>query len=361
MAIPGDIGADGIPDLILGDPGWNNSRGRLLAYLGMPIGFAGPVDSLQGTQAAFGALGLYLTAGADMDGDGRGDFTCYFSYHDTIVALFHPRPGDYFGDYELIHEWWGGLIPRVYQAGRPALALPCLEPQHGYSIYLGGHGLDTIPDAVLPIQDFFGGTPSYVGDVNDDGWGDWVAGHEGNFGGLGAFLLFLGGPWISNYSYWMRGALGNPYWAMGKAMTGVGDVNGDGIDDFAMLCARDTTGHEGSQLVVFAGSESLRLAVDEQIALPAKSPLLIEAFPNPAHGEVQVELVGLSQGAATIEVWNVLGQRVWRREVTVQTGRVDLVWPIEDTDGRKVAAGVYFVQVIQRGTALARQKILVAH
>jgi hypothetical protein len=159
----------------------------------------------------------------------------------------------------------------------------------------------------------------------------------------------------------MRGALGNPYWAMGKGMTGVGDVNGDGIDDFAMLCSNDTTGHGGSQLVVFAGSESLQLAVDERKALPSKSSVAIQAFPNPARGEVRIEVVGLPRGEITMEVWNVLGQRVWRRETMVQEGRADFVWPMEDARGQKVAAGVYFVQVIQRGTPLARQKILVAY
>ncbi|MFH1011732.1 MAG: T9SS type A sorting domain-containing protein, partial [bacterium] len=347
IAIPGDISANGIPDLILGDSNWNHSRGRLLVYLGTPIGFVGPVDSLEATQAS-GLLGADLTAGANMDDDGWRDFSCTFSYFDTTVALFRPLPGDYFADYELFYGWGESLIPRAYQSGRPALVLNCaggyeVPPQ--YCVHLGGAGLDTIPDAVLVLEDVFGGATSYVGDVNDDGWGDWVVGSDRAFGGLGAFVLFLGGPWISNYSYWMRGASGNPYWAMGKAMTGVGDVNGDGVDDFAMLCARDTNGYEGSQLVVFAGSESLRLGVDEEMALPAKSSVVIQAFPNPARAEMRIEIVGLRQGQARAEIWNVLGQRVWTGEMQVSSGRVDFVWPMEDARGQKVAAGVYFCHV----------------
>jgi hypothetical protein len=178
--------------------------------------------------------------------------------------------------------------------------------------------------------------------VNGDGWGDWVAGDESDFGGLGGFALFLGGPWISNYSYWMRGALGNPYWAMGKAMTGVGDVNGDGVDDFAMLCSNDTTGHAGSQLVVFAGSESLRLAADERKALPAKSPVVIQAFPNPFNSSTRIVIEGLHSGEEfEVRIYNVLGQQVEHVRQRATANRYGHIWQAaEDLSG-----GIYFCHV----------------
>ncbi|MFH1010638.1 MAG: T9SS type A sorting domain-containing protein [bacterium] len=356
VAVPGDISGDGIPDMIVGDANWNNSRGRLMVYLGTPTGFVGPVDSLEGTQPSFGLLGSNLTAGADMDADGWGDFSCVFNGYDTTVALFHPRPGDYFGDYDLFHAWWGGFVPQAYQSGLPVLVLPCINP-HGYCVYLGGDGLDTIPDAALPIDSLLGGTPTYAGDVNADGLGDWVAGSDRAYGGLGAFMLFLGGPWISNYYQWHGGF--NGYWGEGKHMNGLGDVNGDGVDDFAMLCSNDTTGHEGSQLVVFAGNEEWHVAVDDKRPAPVRMPVTIHAYPNPTNSEVRIEVLGMSRGQAVVEVWNILGQRVWQQEVSISTDSANFIWGTRDMAGHSVAAGIYFIQVIQRGISLARHKILV--
>jgi hypothetical protein len=220
--------------------------------------------------------------------------------------------------------------------------------------------LDTIPDAVLSVPgNFLGSPPSYVGDVNNDGWGDWVAGGDGAFGGLGAFLLFLGGSWISNYTYWMVGAQGQDYWAMGKGMTGVGDVNGDGVDDFAMLCSRDTNGYEGSQLVVFAGDPHWSSVEEERRPAPMNTPVTICAYPNPTNSGTRIEIIGVPRGQAVVEIWNILGQRVWRHEERVAGDKIELIWDAKDARGLPVAAGVYFVQVIHHSTSLARYKLLI--
>jgi hypothetical protein len=352
MAIPGDISADGIPDLILGDPGWNNSRGRLLVYLGTPTGFVGPVDSLEGTGPSSSLLGYGLTSGADMDGDGWGDFACTFNSWDTTVALFHPRPGDYFGEHELFYGWSRALIPRAYQSGCPALVIYCVT---GYCIHLGGTGLDTIPDAILSVPaNFLGSPPSYVGDVNDDGWGDWVAGGDGAFGGLGAFLLFLGGPLISNYSYWMVGAQGQDYWAMGKGMTGVGDVNGDGIDDFAMLCSNDTTGHGGSQLVVFAGDPEWHVAVDDRRPAPVRVPVTIQAYPNPFNASTRIVIEGLRAGSPfDLSIHNILGQEVFHSQERAVTDRHTSAWQPDQS----LSGGIYFCSV-HTGISQQTRKLL---
>jgi hypothetical protein len=352
IAVPGDISGDGIPDLVVG---YAFPNGRLAVYLGTPTGFEGPVETLEGVGYH---LGGGLVSGADMDGDGWGDFACHYNdTWDTTIALFHPRPGNCFGDYELFYGWSRALIPGAYESGRPALVIYCVS---GYCVHLGGAGLDTIADAVLSVPgNFLGSPPSYVGDVNNDGWGDWVAGSDGAFGGLGAFLLFLGGSWISNYSYWMVGAQGQDYWAMGKAMTGVGDVNGDGVDDLAMLCSRDTTGHGGSQLVVFAGDPQWNSAEKERPPLPLKSSVVMEAFPNPAQGDVQLTVKGLQPGQMIMEVWNILGQRVSHKELQVTGDKIALSWDTKDAQGHSVAGGIYFLQVIQHSTSLARHKLLV--
>lgn len=362
MAVPGDISGDGIPDLVLGNCNWNHSRGQVRVYLGTPTGFEGPVDSMEGTQVSFGLMGWGLTAGADVDGDGLGDFACTFNYYDTTFVLFHPSLENYLGNYEIFKGNFAALIPRAYQSARPALVLAYRNvalTRNVLYVHLGGEELDTIPDAAFPLPELlYASIPAYAGDVNRDGWGDWLAGSDQNFGNLGAFVLFLGGPWISNYSYGHGGFGG--YWGEGKHLNGVGDVNGDGIDDFAMICNDDTTGHhQYGQIVVFAGDEEWHVAADDRRATPVRSSVAIQAYPNPANMETRIKVLGVPQGRAVVEVWNVLGQRVWRREVQASGGHVNLTWRMQDARGQRVAAGVYFIQVIQRGVSLTRHKILV--
>jgi hypothetical protein len=354
IAALGDISGDMIPDLVIGS---GSSAGKVMMFLGNSTGFNGPVETLEGIGYL---LGGEIISGADLNGDDWGDFACTFSYRDTTIVLFHPQPGNYLGHYELFKGHIAALVPRAYQSGCPAMILGYYNHQQGASmrIHLGGSGLDTIPDAIFALDGlFFSSLPSYVGDVNDDGWGDWVAGSDGNFGGLGAFLLFLGGPWISNYSYWHGGFTG--YWAEGKAMTGVGDVNGDGVDDFAMLCSNDTTGHAGSQLVVFAGDPHWSSVEEERRPAPMNTPVTICAYPNPTNSETRIEIIGVPRGQAVVEIWNILGQRVWRHEERVAGDKIELIWDAKDARGLPVAAGVYFVQVIHHSTSLARYKLLI--
>ncbi len=356
IATPGDISGDMIPDLIVGS---GQSNGAVMVFLGSPTGFEGPVETLDGIGYH---LGGGLVSGADMNGDGWGDFACYYNdTWDTTLALFHPQPGNYLGNYEIFKGRIAALVPRAYQAGRPAMVLGYYDHQAEESelrIHLGGSELDTIPDTVFALNELlFSSLPYYAGDVNNDGWGDWLAGGASNYGSLGAFMLFLGGPWMSDYYQWHGGFSG--YRGEGRHINGIGDVNGDGIDDFSVLCSRDTNGyHEYGQLVVFAGDEEWHLAADNRDISPLKSTVTIEAYPNPAKESVQIEVLDLSPGSTVVEVYNVLGQQVWRQEGQTSNGHLSTVWQMRDTQGQQVAAGVYFVQVRQRGVSLARNKIL---
>jgi len=337
MAIPGDISGDGLPDLVLGS--YNDSK--VMVYLGTPTGFEGPVETLDGIGHH---LGGELTAGADMNGDGWGDFACYFNTRDSTFVLFHPHPEDYLGNRKIFKGHRAALVPRAYQSGRPALVLGYyggyLNPVD-FRIHLGGQELDTIPDATLTLGDlFWASLPTHAGDVNGDGWEDWLAGSHDNYGYLGAFVLFLGGPWISNYTYWHGGFTG--YWGEGIHLNGVGDVNGDGIDDFAIICNDDTTGHhQYGQIVVFAGDEGWHVAVDDRRTAPLRSTVTIQAYPNPSNAQTRIVIEGLRPGEALeLKIYNVLGQEVVRLHEQARSKQFSFDW-----NAAPVSAGVYFCQV----------------
>ncbi|MEZ6211147.1 MAG: integrin alpha [Phycisphaerales bacterium] len=112
-------------------------------------------------------------------------------------------------------------------------------PIPGYTVY---HD----PDAISP------GIVSCVGDVNNDGANDFgfgLAGDTTNGNGAGAAFIYSGVDGSLLYSYY-----GNPSEALGRAVSGAGDVNNDGYDDFIIGApnAGSPSIHEG-QAIVYSG------------------------------------------------------------------------------------------------------------
>ncbi len=88
----------------------------------------------------------------------------------------------------------------------------------------------------------------------------------------------------------------------------------------------------------------LRNCVGEQ--LKGRAPLgRWTLYPNPAYAQVWLRLD--QEGSAWVEIWNVLGQRLFAGEVTHE-GSIDLLW---------LPAGNYFVRIHQSGIVEQRQLI----
>jgi len=94
----------------------------------------------------------------------------------------------------------------------------------------------------------------------------------------------------------------------------------------------------------------------------------LEAYPNPFNGQVvfDCEISGAnppgSETATTprVEVWNLLGQRVWQAPVapTADLGE-RVVWNGRDHLGRRVASGAYMVRLVSGATAAVTRIALV--
>ncbi|HEY7376933.1 MAG TPA: FG-GAP-like repeat-containing protein [Polyangia bacterium] len=154
-------------------------------------------------------------------------------------------------------EW---SVPRYVVAGRAAGALNTDVNGDGYPdlvvgapqssavvqmggqlfIYLGGPTLSSTPAAVISsdlIFDGLGSTVAMVGDVNGDGYGDFVAKTIGNESTPNVVpapraLLFLGGATLPTQpAFAFTAGITNDD---NTAAAGIGDVNGDGYDDFAV-------------------------------------------------------------------------------------------------------------------------------
>ena len=100
--------------------------------------------------------------------------------------------------------------------------------------------------------DFFGGSVSGAGDVNNDGYADLIVGatrddNNGNFSGSARVLSGIDGAVLYTFDGDNAGD------RFGFSVSGVGDVNGDGIDDF-IVGARNGGENGGGYARVFVSN-----------------------------------------------------------------------------------------------------------
>jgi hypothetical protein len=123
-------------------------------------------------------------------------------------------------------------------------------------LYYGGANMDTIPDfQFIPpygIQDMLGQI-SGAGDVNNDGYDDFIVGVPYNwYDGIGRAYLFLGGDTLADVPF-LTFASDSLEDFFSRAVTGIGDVNDDNFDDIMIGVPNDLTG-DTSSIYIYMGS-----------------------------------------------------------------------------------------------------------
>ncbi|MBN95818.1 MAG: hypothetical protein CL928_17395, partial [Deltaproteobacteria bacterium] len=277
----GDVNGDGFDDLIVGAHLWrnaeNDSVGKAYLYLG---GLDG-LDATPGWSTAAGEAGARYgsaVAGAgDVNGDGFSDILVGAHLHDNpflnlvdcgAVSLFH---GSDSGPGTTENSFTFGLDPNDHLGS--TVAGPGDVDGDGYDdvflvaknrsfstfpngsawIYSGSPTGVTFDYTGLRWYSFVSGvkTISSVGDVNLDGFGDWLIGRPeqtvGPQPGAGSASLYLGVPHVDGElwepiedTFVLTGD--QPDAALGRALTG-GDFNGDGYADFVV----GAPGYDGAE------------------------------------------------------------------------------------------------------------------
>jgi hypothetical protein len=147
----GDVNGDGYSDVVIGAPGYNNSTGRVYIYAGGPGGLqASPMLVLTGEQQEH--FGWAVAGAGDFNGDG---------YDDVIVGA----------------DRFNKLTGRIYvYPGTP----------NGLSAKAVVTFIGEGPD------NFFGHSVAGVGDINADGFDDFLVGAYGYDSSRGRVYLYLG-------------------------------------------------------------------------------------------------------------------------------------------------------------------------
>ncbi len=117
-------------------------------------------------------------------------------------------------------------------------------------LFFGGPGIDSVADLVIPAPPggtgWFGISVAGAGDFNGDGYPDIIIGAR--YAGLpGKAFIYYGGPSLdATPDVTLTGeTTGSSTW-FGNSVAGVGDVNGDGVDD--VIVGAPTYGPGGTQV-----------------------------------------------------------------------------------------------------------------
>jgi hypothetical protein len=354
VAMLGDVNDDGYGDYLVRSQGDQSTpsvapAAHAYVYLGRPVLSATPdyvldcpsVDDENGAAAGIG----------DVNGDGYDDFAIGGA---TVDAQHHaeptPRVEVHFGGPTLANapdlvlfgepnngtgDFFGSSIAGVGDVNDDGYA-DFAVGAHGFGkvrIYFGGAGLDATPDKTLVSslnrdgEKLFGFAVAAAGDFNGDGIGDIAIGApatDASAGPPGMAFVYFGGPTIADIPSVSLASKKQGDW-FGKVLAGMGDVDGDGRDDLAVMTpgADPSVGHPVEE----AGEPIQRVTVFRG----GPGPSATEAFSHVA-GPATRERLGL--GACDLD-GDSLPELLVGRQFTgfPGLGGVDVVQGVPSTDG----------------------------
>lgn len=242
----GDFNGDGLEDLIIGAPYASAAAGRSYVVFGAAAGRPrvtglGSLDGSNGIvingESAGDNAGMAVGAAGDFNGDGFADL--------VIGAPYADSNGTDSGRSYVVFGAAGGLAQPLELSG--------LNGQNGFVINGEAGG------------DRCGFSVSAAGDINQDGIDDLIIGANGGNAGTGRSYLLFGSR--DGFAATLELSLldGNGGFAIngeadgdsaGEAVSGAGDINGDGIDDFVIGANRADSNDDdaGRGYVVFGRS-----------------------------------------------------------------------------------------------------------
>ncbi|MBK8981612.1 MAG: FG-GAP repeat protein [Ignavibacteria bacterium] len=217
----GDVNGDGFDDFIIGIPIDNNSQasvGKAHLYYG---GLSLPGQIPNWTASGGREFGSVVSGAGDFNNDG---------FDDLIIA--DPAYND------------GGRIGKVY-------------------LYLGSpEGLNNVPSWTKTSPGTggsFGSSISDAGDVNGDGYSDFIIGTGDcqlyNSRYVGAYVYLGNSSGIpDNEPSWTASSI-LPLEGFGKSVSNAGDVNGDGYDDIIVSAYKYIEYYTGGETFLYFGKQ----------------------------------------------------------------------------------------------------------
>ncbi|MCF8341400.1 MAG: FG-GAP-like repeat-containing protein [Chitinophagaceae bacterium] len=284
----GDVNGDGYSDVIVGTYGYDHGQtreGTAFVYHGSATGINTTVATILEANQANAFAGYSVSGAGDVNGDGYSDVIIGAFLYDNgqdnegAAFIFH---GSASGINPIIanivesnqqNAWFGYSVSGagdVNGDGFSDVIVGSLYYDNGQIdegaafVYLGGAlGISSVSYKTLESNQEYaqlGVTVSGVGDINGDGYGDIIVGANQYDNGQtdeGAAFVYQGGAMGINTSYTIFVESNQTNARLGRAVSGTGDVNGDGYSDVIVGAENYSNGEwsEGAAFV-YHGSAS---------------------------------------------------------------------------------------------------------
>jgi hypothetical protein len=276
----GDVTGDGISDLIVGAPGWDNNN-AWSSYSGAAYVVSGGSGL---TIASFklnemtAQLGYEVCGLGDITGDGVGDFAFSIPYRDWggltdngYVAVYSgaginflfSRSGDEDGalygySFDVVRATGAQATSRLI-VGEPRV--DGVGTDRGQARLLDGFGNTMSLFAGSTNNEWLGAAVAGLGDVNNDGWEDYAfsspyADILGAGTDAGTVKVYSGAS--TSHLFSITGATAGAN--MGQSLSRVGDFNNDGHDDILAGAPNDdSVTSDGGEVRLVSGLTGLTL------------------------------------------------------------------------------------------------------
>jgi len=366
LSRPCDFNGDGHPDLITTINYYKNGKyPRGGDTMAVEVYYGGAdfdtlpdwrSDVIVGTFASQSSN--LLSAGRDVNGDGYDDFLMMIwdprryviflggETPSTTPALVFGTGVDSTGRYGLGEDL--DLVPDFNGDGYDdwVISFNRSHPigKNSWFLFYGSETPDSIPDAELAGFWSEGEIASpgscCGGDFNGDRYGDIIVGSGDVDMMSGRNDIYFGHPGqpkdimpdikMGTYDY------EDPYILHLGAPGGVGDYNGDGVDDFI-----NTTGRRKG---IYAGNRVWKVGVNEYDT-PQPTALEMTAYPNPINGVVTLSIHSAQDNLGSLSIYDIDGREAWKMDnLKLESGATNLIW-----DTTNIPAGVYIV-LLQYGS-----------
>jgi hypothetical protein len=371
----GDLNNDGFDDLVVGAPRYDRSRGKVYVYFGKPIFNAVP-DFSEIADSLCSFYGRPIKIG-DINGDGYADLcigslvyvNCSGFPIDSRLDVFYGKRSwafkknafnrrfdksntgfDYIYNFSLVDVNADGLADISYSQGDSA-----------YFFYGRSDSLRHVPDLILPNPDTsfyrsFVGPGFDVGDINGDGRNDFAMRLSPGGGGM-CLKVYLGGSKPLPVAGRCKGFVSSGAFSN---IVPVGDVNGDGVEDFGggvPVNALLNPPQDG-YFVIFSGDTNYVTSVLDDPLVPRQS-YLYQNYPNPFNPQTTIEYTLKKKSYVVLLIYDSLGKEIAKLVDEEQpAGLQKITWNGRTSTGRIAATGVYYYRLILNGIPQETKKLL---
>lgn len=238
LAGVGDVDADGFDDVAVGAPRAGFNAGAAWVYSGAD---GSELHDLVGTQA-FVFFGQDIAPAGDLDADGHADFVVASPYDQAAgtATVFSGADGTVLAQQVgmFVDDYFSGAVDGGQDVDRDGVADLVVSAPWDKQVffYAGAVSVFSGADGSLlhdwfgdQFNDFLGRAARFAGDLDDDGVPDVVGGGDTPTG-EGYVRAWSGAD--GSVLHQFAGQVFQGF--VGSAVDGVGDVNGDGFDDFAV-------------------------------------------------------------------------------------------------------------------------------